>query len=1054
MTSRPLSLPRAILACLLFSSLAAQAEESVSLAGKWRFSRDEAKKGLEAKWYAGQLKPSGDEPAEIALPGTTDEAKAGRPNTKKPDYEGLYRTNTYVGPAWYQREIEIPDRWQGKHVTLFLERNHWTNQVWLDDRDCGTQDSLVAPQVFDLGSGLVPGKHRLTLRVDNTIKYNLGYYASSVTDLTQTNWNGVIGAIELRAADPVAITGLQVYPDLAGKKIKVVAKIANLTGAAANGQLQLSVADANGKAQGSPATAAYSSSEAESTVTAEVPMGDYFKTWDEFAPNLYTVKAVLSANPSRSEQSAAFGMRQLAEQGTQFLLNGRPLMLRGTLECAIFPLTGHPPMDVDAWRRIYRIEKSYGLNFIRFHSWTPPEAAFTAADLEGIYIHTEGPQANIDTGDNPEREKFMEQELLRIVHTYGNHPSFILLAEGNEIFPSKPVGTEDLTHWIDELIAADPRHLYTDPTQGVQTPNRQWTESQEMRGVRGPSTMDDFRQTVAVHKEHPVVGHEIGQWAVYPNFDEMKKYTGVVAPKNFELIRRHLEAQGMLDQAPQFFQASGRLATLLYKEEIELMLRTPGLGGFSLLDLHDYPGQGTALIGILDPFWDSKGFITPDQHRRYDGPVVPLLRFPKRVYTPGEKFTAQAQLAQFGPADLEKVTPSWKIEDAAGRELASGTLPPTSAATGKLGDLGTITASLAKAEPPCQATVTVSLDGTPYSNSWNIWIYPPAAPVAPPADVVVAEEWAEAKAALAEGRKVILFPKRFDANKSRKNAFTPVFWAPGFHSYPTTMGMLCDPKHPLFAQFPTAFHSDWQWWNLLDGSRALVLDAAPKDYRPLVQVIDNFLTNQKLAAVFEASSGNGRLLVCTLPVYGAKAPEAVQFLRSLYAYAASSDFQPKQTLDAATLDQLLTVVPTGMQALGAKVIQTDSEAEIFPAAAAIDGDPDSFWNTRWGPIAPLPHFLVIDLGKSVAVKGITYLPRQDSSVGRIKGYKVYVGESPTAFGEPAATGEFPNTRDLQKVNFAYPMTGRYLKLEALSAVDGQQFTSVGDLDITYDSIAP
>ena len=105
------------------------------------------------------------------------------------------------------------------------------------------------------------------------------------------------------------------------------------------------------------------------------------------------------------QRTVRFGMREFAAKGTQFTMNGRPVFLRGTLECSVFPLTGYPPTDVASWQRIYRIMKSYGLNFIRFHSWCPPEAAFAAADIEGIMIQAEGPQANVNAGAGPDARR-------------------------------------------------------------------------------------------------------------------------------------------------------------------------------------------------------------------------------------------------------------------------------------------------------------------------------------------------------------------------------------------------------------------------------------------------------------------------------------------------------------------------------------------------------------------------------------------------------------------------------------------------------------------------
>ena len=137
----------------------ARATETVSLAGKWQFRIDEQKVGTAEKWFAAPLASD----VKIKLPGTMDDAGLGPKNTKPPTLEGPYRVYDYAGPAWYQREIEIPAAWQGQRVTLFLERCRWVTSVWLDDKLIGSQDSLIAPHIYDLGSSVVPGKHRLTI---------------------------------------------------------------------------------------------------------------------------------------------------------------------------------------------------------------------------------------------------------------------------------------------------------------------------------------------------------------------------------------------------------------------------------------------------------------------------------------------------------------------------------------------------------------------------------------------------------------------------------------------------------------------------------------------------------------------------------------------------------------------------------------------------------------------------------------------------------------------------------------------------------------------------
>ena len=900
----------------------------LDLSGSWRFKRDDNKQGMSQNWFANILPANGAGPSEIVLPGTTDQARAGIPNPEAPSLSGLYRPNVYTGPAWYQREIEIPLEWKGKSVTLFMERAHWVTHAWLDGKALGSQESLIAPHLYDLGTLLSAGKHQLTICVDNTLLFDLGRFVSVYYEGTQTNWNGVIGRIELEAHDPVSLTKIQTYPDVKSKSVRVKLKIGNSSGSHASGNIILSVTNSSGHQAGPDVTVPFAFSGQEIVLDAAVSLGTEIQLWDEFTPNLYTLHAALSTKGAavcHDEQSVTFGMRELSTKGTQFTLNGRPLMLRGTLECAIFPLTAFPPTDVDSWRRIYQIEKSYGFNFIRFHSWTPPEAAFTAADLEGVMVQTEGPQANVSTGVNQARDEFVERELMRIVDTYGNHPSFTLMTIGNEYGGSEKV----INRWVDGLIKADSRHLYSSASaNSLKAANRQFTEDGYLRGVHGPGTdfdytvpmakqdkpswshASDFEASPLAKQDRPLIGHEIGQWTFYPNLEEIGKYTGVLKAKNFELVRDDLAKKGMLDQAQRFLESTGKQAILLYKDEIECIVRTRGYAGFSLLDLHDYPGQGTALIGLLDPFWDSKGLITPEEHKRYAGAIVPLLRFKKRTYNAGEVFEATAELANFGAAEIHEAHGAWAITDQAGAEVASGTLSQVAAPTGTITELGKFTATLAKGSAPAKLTVNLSLKDTAYSNSWSIWVYPVAPAALPGNDILVSNAWgSEVKNVLAQGKKVILFPTGLRKENALKGSFLPVFWSPiWFESDPATMGILVNPGHPLFGRFPTDMHSDWQWDSLIENSQSVILNETPASYRPIVQVVDNFARNHKLGNVFEAKVGTGKLLVCTLCLIQEQhkqTPEQRQFLNALYAYAASDTFAPTQELGLDALDRIL-----------------------------------------------------------------------------------------------------------------------------------------------------
>ena len=361
-----------------------------------------------------------------------------------------------------------------------------------------------------------------------------------------------------------------------------------------------------------------------------------------------------------SSRTASFGLREIGASGTQFVINGRKAFFRGTLECAVFPMTGHPPTDVASWRRIIGIAKDHGLNLFRFHSWCPPEAAFQAADELGFYFHVEcALWANTSTalGQGKPIDRWLYEEADRILAAYGNHPSFVLMAYGNE-----PAG-EDKTYlnaWVNHYRERDGRRLYTSAAGWPEIAANQFHVTPAPRiqawgaglasriNARPPETTTDYREYVQA-RGVPVISHEIGQWCAYPDLATVPDYTGPLKPRNFEIFRESLEAHGMGSQARDFLIASGELQALCYKEEIESALRTPGMGGFELLALYDFPGQGTAPVGVLDALWTSKGYISAREFRRFCNRTVPLARLTRRVFTGDDEIEAGLEAAHFGP---------------------------------------------------------------------------------------------------------------------------------------------------------------------------------------------------------------------------------------------------------------------------------------------------------------------------------------------------------------------------------------------------------------------
>jgi hypothetical protein len=911
----------------------AGAVEVIPLKGTWRFQLDRDNAGVREKWYerslAGKVSLPGSLPArgigdEVSLDtkwigGIQDPQWTNNPvyapytrpgNFKFPFW--LQPDKYYGGAAWYQRDLEIPAEWVGKRVVLTLERPHWETRVWLDGREIGMNRSLSTPHVYSLGATVPAGKHQLTIRVDNSMVIDIGENTHGVTDHTQGNWNGIVGNLSLSATAPVWIENLQVFPRLEAKSVKIRGSIGNLTGKAGSGALQLRVAEAVERgtfdqARPSSVNVAWENSGGDFEFELPVPEA---KPWDEFSPALYNLEARLEG--SRESKVARFGFREISTRGTQILINGRKAFIRGTLECCIFPLTGHPPTEVDAWRRVIQAAKAHGLNLLRFHSYCPPEAAFLAADELGFYLQVETcwPNQSTTLGDGKPVDQWVYDETESILKAYGNHPSFILMAHGNE--PGGSKANPYLSKYVDHFKAQDARRLWTSGAGWPQLPENQWHLTPDPRvqawggglksriNAQPPETATDYRDYVQ-KRTVPIISHEIGQWCVYPNFDEIRKYRGYLKPRNFEIFRDSLKAHQMGGQARDFLIASGKLQTLCYKEDIESALRTPGMGGFQLLDLHDFPGQGTALIGVLDPFWEYKGYVTAGEFRRFCNPTVPLARLGKRVFTTDESLTAGIEISHFGAQPIPGAVAVWKLAAADGRAVASGRLAPRDVPVDNGTVLGTVSVDLKEVKAPARYQLVVGLEQGGVENDWDVWVYPPRVETQVPAGVVVTDSLNEpALAALKAGGKVLwLIPPgqvKGDRLGKVEIGFSSIFWNTAWtqRQPPHTLGILCDPKHPALAGFPTESHSNWQWWYLVSRSGALILDDLPGELRPTVQVIDDWVTNRKLGLLFEVRVGKGKLMVCSMDLKPAADEDPVrrQMRYSLLSYMGGSKFKP------------------------------------------------------------------------------------------------------------------------------------------------------------------
>jgi len=890
----------------------------LNIAGDWTVQLDSTDTGLKNGWNNSSFNQT------IKLPGTTDDAGLGIANKLKPSLEKLQmshltRKNSYLGAAWYTREITIPKNWKGKEFILKLERVIWKTNVWIDGKELqAEQNSLIAPHYFDLSKYLVAGKtHRLTIRIDNRKLFDISVdnMAHAYTNETQIIWNGIIGKMEIEAFDAVRIANLQVTPDIAKSEAKVKFRLNNNSKKATKGVLSITAINKKSNVAVETLKKEIQIKAGESVVDVDYNMGKDAKLWSEFSPELYELKAELKAGKNTSNTAVDFGMRKFARKGSVLTINDQPVFLRGTLECDIFPLTGHSPMDKEGWRKVFGTAKNWGLNHLRFHSWCPPEAAFEVADEMGFYLQVELPVWVLKIGEDQKTTDFLYAEAQRMIDEYGNHPSFCMWSMGNELQGDMTV----LTKLMNSLKAKDNRHLYTTTSFTFEKGHGDWPESDDdffitqwtKKGwVRGQGVFNSesptFNKDYVASVEGmtvPLITHEIGQYAVYPKIDEISKYTGVLEPINFKSVKEDLERKGLINKASDYTKASGKLAVILYKEEIERALKTAGISGFQLLDLHDFPGQGTALVGLLDAFWDSKGLISAEDFRQFSAPVVPLLRFSKATYLNNEPFTASLDVSNYSQNDLKDQEIEWSISEG-NTVLISGNKKVTInlGYNSKLFDLNE---NLQKITKATKLTVQVSLKGTSYKNQWNIWVYPQKQTI-DYGQVVYTRNLDEAYKLLNAGKKVLLNPD-WKKIKGIEGKFVPVFWSPiHFPKQAGTMGVFCNPSHQALADFPTDMNTDWQWWDLNVNSTTLITDSIAGG-KPIVEMVDNFANNRKLASLFEGSVKSGKLVIASFDLNTdlEKRPVAKQMLISILKYMNSTSFNPEVINNPEVLKTIL-----------------------------------------------------------------------------------------------------------------------------------------------------
>lgn len=891
------------------------------------------------------------------------------------------RRHTYEGEARISRKITVPD--YGTDRLFVLAERARALRLLVDGEACSVfrQGTLSTPYIFEL-TGAAPGEHEFTFLSDNSypgMPKAAIYYSSAATDETQTNWNGILGECSMYTRPQNFIDSLRVYPravkkeeknkaggyvldvcvELApgAKKVYKDAKIILQSEALAAGELEDTQTLTEIISYSGEGLAEAGTDKEENPKTMEIwfrdlPLRENVKLWDEDEGNLYEMAVTLDNGMSAEDKGGStaecrtrFGIRSFGDNGSgRLALNGRAIFLRGEANCAEYPETGHPPMTIPEWKEMLLKYRSYGINFVRFHSNCEPEAAFAAADELGMLLQPE--LSHWDPKDafgTEESYRYYRAELVDLLKTYANHPSFVMLTLGNEL-QAQDEGRERMRELVRTAKRMDPTRLYANGSNAFYgeegcDPESDFYTSQSCKdvvirgtfsGMRGylnenyPSADRTYDEAMAeIRKEYqkPVFSFEVGQFEVLPDFEELESFHGISDPVNLKLIKKRVEERGLLPTWEKYVEATGELSRLAYREEIEAAMRTRELSGISLLGLQDFPGQGTALVGMMNSHLEPKpyDFARPERFREFFQECRILVKLPHYTYEAGERLIAEVEAANFGKRNIEGVF-CWTL---AGKKSVSenGNCEPaeiksknTVIATGEdteiticrpgsYTEVGSLDIPLDFVEKNTALTLKVRIGDS--ISAYPIWVYRKTTPVCPENVYETRAFDVKTREILQNGGRVYLSP---DADKeslpnSIKTQFTTDFWSVGtFADQEGGMGQLIDTEHPIFKEFPTDFHTDWQWW-IMATKRAVIL---PHPMKTIITEMDSYAFLRPMAQMIEFRCLKGKVLLSTMELHKSQQyPEVRALQASIYTYLSGENFEPAEEITEEELSMLV-----------------------------------------------------------------------------------------------------------------------------------------------------
>ena len=772
------------------------------------------------------------------------------------------RQYTFTGEARITRTLNYTEA-IGKRVFLEVERAR-VLRLFVDGREVPhfIAPSLATPHVFEV-TGLLNGTHQITFLSDNSYP---GLPAEDIltsnmaSDETVTNWNGLLGYVRLREENEVFIESIQVRPK--GRTLSVQLEIS------APYPAETAIRMTSPAFTREYVTKIEIKEQYAGFVFDGLKLSEEAELWGEDGTARQTFTAELQ---NGERKNVSFGIRDFRiDDEKKFALNGRRTFLRGETSSAVHPDTSYCPMDVPSWTRVFKQYRQYGANFVRFASHCPPEAAFEAADEMGMLLMVglschQHPGAYVTN----EAQDYYLTELTRILKTYGNHPSFVMMSFGSgaETCIEVPEYLENLLGIAKNL---DDTRLYT-PGANVISRNCDFV-------------MVDRRDDLPEQVNYPILTTRTGMFEMLPDFREIDLFSGVLKPNNLLKMRENVEKEGLTVTWNRYVEASGEAALRRYKEELEACFLDERIAGVSLMGLTDYPGRGKAPCGMMNTHLIPKNydFADPKRFLPFFSEAAVLAGLRKYSYSYGETLSLPLYVMNYGK---EPLSYPLKVVLSHGDLNIEKVFDRVTAEPGGITKVGELNVLLGPElrEDRHARKMTLSLRFGLLENRYPVFVYPSLIPMCPENVLEVSELNETALQYLSDGGNVFITPK-----VSGRNSLGSAY---------------IDAGHPIFRDFGTDHFSDVNWKHIPSAAYFEM----PGRYKAIVTKLRRPIDNMTPAVqLFETRVLNGAVVVSAL---GLKEkidrPEVAALLSSIYDYMGSFEFSPNQEMRVPELRAVL-----------------------------------------------------------------------------------------------------------------------------------------------------